>query len=44
MGQFGWPEMDFPEVVTLMPKLEGFQTDGAACSKALREAWAGSQE
>lgn len=37
MGQFGWPGMDFPEVVIFMPKLEGFQADGIACSKALRE-------
>lgn len=37
MGQFGWPGMDFPDVVTFMWKLKGFQADGVACSKALRE-------
>lgn len=29
--------MDFPEVVIFMLKLEGFQADGIACSKALYE-------
>lgn len=29
--------MDFPEVVTFRLRLEGFQAEGAACSKALSD-------